>query len=430
METKLVIIESLKSFLSKAAVNPRYKTRPQDFTRERSLTMENVVLMLLSALRRSLDIELVGFFKSAECPTKSAFSQARYKLSTHLFRDWNKCLLHTYYKATRPALKTWKGHILEAVDSSQIHLPDEASNSDIGKTFGIHDTVSMGLAVTCYDVLQNIITHAVLCPFRTNERWVALRWLKNCSEKVIRLYDRGFGSAALMFWHLQYRIPFVMRLKLDFNKQVKCFVESEKKEQTVDFRVAIQPRYLIQHGLQVPIGTLVKVRLIRIKLPNGDVEILATSLYDDQTYPARDFINLYQLRWGVETIFNRLKNVLQLQLFAARKAKGLQQEFQASILLLNLQSILTQDCQQKIENRLRKRKYQYQVNQNLAFGHLKEYLVRLLRCRDAEQLVQYLEKLFVRQLIPVKLHRNIPRYNRSKHKNTKHYTPVNYRKPC
>lgn len=89
MEAKISIIESLRLFLAEAANNSRYKQRPQDFTRKRSLTMEYVALMIVSALRRTLDIELVDFFKSvgrpSDCPTKGAFSQARYKLSTLFF---------------------------------------------------------------------------------------------------------------------------------------------------------------------------------------------------------------------------------------------------------------------------------------------------------------------------------------------------------
>lgn len=89
MEAKISVIESLRLFLAESANNPRYKQRPQDFTRKRSLTMEHVALLIVSALRRTLDIELVDFFRligrPADCPTKGAFSQARYKLSTLFF---------------------------------------------------------------------------------------------------------------------------------------------------------------------------------------------------------------------------------------------------------------------------------------------------------------------------------------------------------
>lgn len=319
---------------------------------------------------------------------------------------------------------------MEAVDGSQVHLPDETFGSDIGRVFGVHRGLSMALMVTCCDVLQNVVNQAVLCPFRTNDRWVALRWLKNCPVGALRLYDRGFGSAALMYWHLKYKVPFVIRLKLDFNTQVKDFVQSGRKEQVAHFAISYKAKYLAQKGLPTPIGARVTVRLIRVELPNAEVEVLATSLYDTQTYPAEDFAALYQMRWGSETIFDRLKNVLQLQLFAARRAKGVQQEFYATILLLNLQSLLAQDCQPEIDNRTQKRKYRYQINQNLAFGHLKKHLVNIFNQDDSRNILHDLKELLLRQLIPIKPNRKIPRRKRKKHLNTKHFTPVNYRKPC
>lgn len=101
--------------------------------------------------------------------------------------------------------------------------------------------------------------------------------------------------------------------------------------------------------------------------------------------------------------------------------------FHATILLLNLQSLLSQGCQPEIDLRTQKRKYRYQVNQNLAFGHLKEHLVSLFTQDDP---CSILKKLLLRQLIPRKPNRNVPRRNRKRHLNTKHFTPVNYRKPC
>lgn len=434
MDAKIAIVESLRLFLAEAVTKPCYKQCPQDFTRKRSLTMEYVALLIVSALRRTLDIELVGFFKSvgcpADCPTKGAFSQARYKLSVSFFRDWNACFCQSYYSALHGRLRTWRGLRVEAVDGSQVHLPDETFKSDIGRVFGVHRTVCMGLVMTCCDVLQNIVSQAVLCPFRTDERWVALRWLKNCRPNVLRLYDRGFASAALMYWHLAYAVPFVMRLKLDFNTVTKQFVKSGLKEQTVFFAISWKARRLAQKRMPAPVGEKVKVRLVRVELPNGGVEVLATSLYDAQAYPAGDFAALYFMRWGSETIFDRLKNVLQLQLFAARRAKGIQQEFQATILLLNLQSLLAQDCQPEIDDRTKKRKYKYQINHNLAFGHLKEHLVSLFSQHDPKNILHQLKELLLRQLIPIKPDRNIPRQKRKRHLNTKHFTPVNYRKPA
>lgn len=47
----------------------------------------------------------------------------------------------------------------------------------------------------------------------------------------------------------------------------------------------------------------VTLRLIRVRLPNGKWEVLATSLLDQKRYPACAFAALYGQRWGVEEAF-------------------------------------------------------------------------------------------------------------------------------
>ena len=43
-----------------------------------------------------------------------------------------------------------------------------------------------------------------------------------------------------------------------------------------------------------------RVRLIRVELESGEVEVLITSLLDTKAYPYRAFAKLYALRWGIE----------------------------------------------------------------------------------------------------------------------------------
>lgn len=44
----------------------------------------------------------------------------------------------------------------------------------------------------------------------------------------------------------------------------------------------------------------VKVRLIKVKLPNGQLQIMATSLMDTRAFPATTFGDLYRKRWCIE----------------------------------------------------------------------------------------------------------------------------------
>ncbi len=54
-------------------------------------------------------------------------------------------------------------------------------------------------------------------------------------------------------------------------------------------------------------------------LPSGEIEVLATSLMDEQKFQTGGFKELYFLRWGVETFFAKLKGRLSLGLVDIKK---------------------------------------------------------------------------------------------------------------
>ena len=59
----------------------------------------------------------------------------------------------------------------------------------------------------------------------------------------------------------------------------------------------------------------VKVRLVRVVLPSGRIEVLATSLLDSAAYPSESFAALYKSRWKIEEAFKTLKHRLHLEGF-------------------------------------------------------------------------------------------------------------------
>lgn len=65
-----------------------------------------------------------------------------------------------------------------------------------------------------------------------------------------------------------------------------------------------------------------KVRLIRIELDNGEIEVLITSLLDRQKYAHTDFKPLYQQRWGSETCYDTLKNKLQIEVVSGHSPEA------------------------------------------------------------------------------------------------------------
>jgi hypothetical protein len=80
----------------------------------------------------------------------------------------------------------------------------------------------------------------------------------------------------------------------------------------------------------------VSFRLIRVLLPSGQEEILATSLLDVQLYPATGFAALYHQRWGIEEAFKVLKHRLNVEQFSGELPESIRQDFHAKIFTANL----------------------------------------------------------------------------------------------
>jgi hypothetical protein len=79
--------------------------------------------------------------------------------------------------------------------------------------------------------------------------------------------------------------------------------------------------------------------LVRVVLPSGQIEVLATSLLDEVQYPASVFGQLYQQRWRIEEAFRHIKCRLKLERFGGETPLAIRQEFHATILLHNLATL-------------------------------------------------------------------------------------------
>jgi hypothetical protein len=80
-----------------------------------------------------------------------------------------------------------------------------------------------------------------------------------------------------------------------------------------------------------------RVRLVKIELEDGAVEVLGTSLLDAKPFPAADLKRVYDRRWGVETYYDRLKNIFAVERFSGRSVLSSEQDFFGLILLTTLE---------------------------------------------------------------------------------------------
>lgn len=437
--TNIEIILILKDFLQQVQNNPELRNHfasSQSFTRQRKLPLDRIAYLVISLLKRSLSVELEDFFSthypSEACVTKAAFCKQREKLHYSFFALWNAVLVNSFYRLYGKQIKRWNGLRLVAIDGSTSYL---VNKPELFEHFGIQinqsTSVVMGRIMTARDVLNGINIFSQLYPINTSEQQIAYQWIPNLEKDMLAIYDRGFPSFTAMYLHLEQEAPvnFVVRCKNNFNKEVSCFSQSGCSDLLVEMKAtnsAISELY--KQGYKVTSETKVKVRLVKVQLPDGKTEILITSLLDTKKHPLHLFGELYFKRWGIETEYAMQKNYLQLELLSGYKVNTILQDFHASIFVSNLQYILSIPAQIKSEKKHKNRIYSYQINRNIAIENLKHCLITLFNRKNTKALIQKIEKLFARYIEPVRPDRQLLRIVKGKRTKGKYQTWTNYKR--
>lgn len=434
MNTNVQIIAELKVFLQKASTTPeKYCYHRGAFSRTRKLPFEVVVLFITNLIKKSLAIELDHFFTFLDkktIPTKGAFSQARYKLKALFFQDWNQCLLSQWIALKDDRMKYWKGFQLCAMDGTTALLPNRpAIMNEFGNHLNQAGSFALAQVMICYDVLNGFCLKSKIASAHADELSTALKWVKHLPKNALTLYDRGYASFALIYLHTHLRQDFLLRCQVGFNKIVCEFVNSGRQTAIVTFAATpVSQKRLQMLGLPCDSSAVISVRLVSVQLPTGETEVLITSLLDKQQFPTACFGQLYCFRWAVETYYDRLKNQLQLEVFTGHKPQAIHQEFYAMIFLTNLQALLVEDCQDELAEANQHRKYDHQINYNVALGLMKDQIVTVFVKENITEIYRQLKGKFLRHTEAIRPNRSYPRDKRRNKRRGKYQTWHNYRR--
>ena len=115
-----------------------------------------------------------------------------------------------------------------------------------------------------------------------------------CNDDLV-LLDRGYPAFWLFALIRRKKAHFCARLKVNGWKIAKRFADSGLNEQIV----RLQPGSVAKQDCaerELSSNPIV-IRLIRVVLDDGEIEVLVTSLLDTKTYPISMFKELYHLRW-------------------------------------------------------------------------------------------------------------------------------------
>ena len=315
------------------------------------------------------------------------------------------------------------------MDGTFINL---VNNEQMQSYFGLHKNQHSGTclakAVVRYDVLNQIAVDAKIGPESKSENACALQSLDQVDKDVISIYDRNFPSYDFIYEHHIRGLHYLMRCKINQNSVVKKFVASGANSQIVNFKISKNALIsLANKGYEVTKTDGLQLRLVRVDLPSGEVEVLATSLLDP-CYTPIHFQHLYHQRWGSETFFDRFKNQLQIENFSGHTVLSVFQEFYALIFVHNLQSIIIEECQEQVQQICSRRTKPYKVNRNVTLGLLKNRIVQLFVSEHPYIIWQELKTRFVSHLEQVRPNRHYPHQYKQLNRRGKFRTQQNYRR--
>lgn len=385
-------------------------------------------MRLSSSYQRELNVfskELMSGDFNIRKVTASALSQARSKLNPWAFIRLNDIAADSFYQDA-DYLK-WNGFRLLAVDGTTVGLPYSKS---VVEEFGTMDCTnklgavkSMGRASLLFDPLNQITLDAQLDSYVTSEKELFNRHLDKIVENDLVLGDRNYSTTAIFHWIHNRGAKFCIRMRTDSWIAVKEFINSGLEIDTFDLT-----RYRSEYkkiGLPEDTEPL-KVRLVRVELDTGEIEVLATNLYDENEFPSSLFKELYFLRWGVEEAYKMLKVRVLLESFSGRTALSIRQDFHAKVFMMTLCAALAHPIAEKVKEEYSAfktgNKYDQKINRTNALAQTKDSLLHIFVQKKINRVIKVFDSI-------VGFSKDIIRPNRKSVRigNVKKRKPTNYK---
>lgn len=418
------LIEALRRYLCSHDFLARHRVRPADFTRERQLTFPIIMLFTLQKTVKSIQRHLHEFMDELaggelfESVTPGAWTHARAKLRHTAFIELNcACILPAIYApARRRQIERWRGHRLLGVDSSIVRLPNHAAlrteftpmdvTNDRGQV-GIHYAEARISVV--YDLLNRAGLDGRMEPSRIGEGALALAQLTCADSGDVVISDRGYSSY-LFFADLRQRgLHFVSRCSSGSFAAVQDLFRKNRAGRSVVVKL-FAPRDDRAELKRLGLPLELPVRFVSVRLPTGELEVLATSLLDEKKYPTADFLVLYHRRWNHETFYGVMKGRLDLENFSGHTPEAVRQDFHSTLLLCNLESVLTASTDAVLQAASADHEHPKQVNRAVSFHALKDQLLPLLYSDlPAEAVIAKLQQWFAGSPVSVRASRKVPR---------------------
>jgi hypothetical protein len=220
--------------------------------------------------------------------------------------------------------------------------------------------------------------------WKFSEREQALLHIDNMFEVTgthpcVFIFDRGYPSAEFIIDLMERKQKFLIRLP------ATTFKEEQKQMKSDDciIEVVFDKTRINPHRGTPTADKLVKagsvfLRFVRILLQSGEFEYLVTNLTPEE-FSTKEIGELYSMRWGIETVYDDLKNKLGMENFTGTKSILLEQDIYATVYLCNIMNDIMLEAQMELEHEEgHDGKHVMAINKNIAIGIMKEDLIHFI----------------------------------------------------
>lgn len=409
-----------------------------DFSRKRKLPFAEMMKAILCFSGKSLNKELLDIFGFKDnLATVSAFVQQRDKIKPAAF----EALFHQFTDKYAPK-ELYLGYRLIAVDGSDLVVP--TNRDDEESLFQINEAAPYNLyhLNALFDICSNTYLDAVVqkrLKFNEHKAFIEMLERTDVSTPTIFTADRGYESLNTMA-HIQrleqyylfrlkdihsngiasgfdlteygdtFDIPFDLNLTRKQSNLMKELLKDKNHYKYIPHTSTFDylPEKSRKHDPLVFFE--LKFRLVRFEVSEGNYELIATNLNQDD-FPPDKLKEIYSMRWGIETSFRHLKYTLALNNFHSKKSECILQEVFAKLTMYNF----TQTIASHIIVLKSKRKHPYKINFSIAVHTCRNLLLGNYSPNDVEAIIQ-------RHILPIRFDLHKPRKP-----NPKAYVSFSYR---
>ncbi len=367
---------------------------PNVFVRNRKMTFQKMIMLILSQRGLTLDMEIDNFkdLMQGEMDdiSKSAICQQRKNLNPEVFRKMMRTYIEDTYDEGND-YDTYKGYLILAIDGMKIELPNVPElQKEYGNNSGRQDQRPCVRALTSsiYDVVNNMVIDSQISDIFSSERDLAIANITEMTDifkdkinfnKIILIFDRGYPSTEMIGLLDELGLKYLFRLsKTTFKENVKK-MKSNDEETKIELTKS-RLKTVRDEDLRKLLSQreTIESRLVKYELENKEKEILITNISKEE-FNTEEIGKLYFQRWKIELAYDIAKNKLEIQNISGHSKIVVEQEFYAQMYLLNIAEDLRKEANEKvIAKKENGYKYDYKVNMNTLIGKLRKKLIAIL----------------------------------------------------